>query len=60
MGGGNVLGGQALQREQELLKDRALRFGKTWEVAAWEIAHLGRWHYKKYHWEVAAWAGAEA
>ena len=26
--------------------------GQTWEVAAWEIAHLGSCHLRKYPWEV--------
>ena len=26
-----------------------------WEVAAWEIAHLGSCHFGKYPWEVATW-----
>ena len=34
---------------------RALRLGQTWEVAAWEIAHLGSCHLGKYRWEVATW-----
>ena len=29
-----------------------------WEVAAWEIAHLGSCHLEKYPWEVAAWEKA--
>jgi len=32
---------------------RALRLGQTWQVAAWEIAHLG-----EYPWEVAVWENA--
>ena len=31
-------------------RGRALRLGQTWEVAAWEIAHLGN-----IPWEVATW-----
>ena len=27
--------------------------GQTWEVAVWEIAHLGSCHLRKYPWEVA-------
>ena len=30
---------------------RALQLGETWEVAAWEIAHLGSFHLGKYSWE---------
>ena len=29
-----------------------------WEVAAWEIAHLGSCHLGKYPWEVNAWEKA--
>mgnify|MGYP000929313377 CR=1 FL=1 len=36
-------------------KGRPLRLGQTWEVAAWEIAHLGSCHLGKYPWEVATW-----
>jgi len=28
---------------------------QIWEVAAWEITHLGSCHLGKYPWEVAAW-----
>ena len=34
---------------------RALRLGQTWEVASWEILHLGSCHLGKYPWEVAGW-----
>ena len=29
-----------------------------WEVAAWEIAHLGSCHLGKYTWELATWENA--
>ena len=32
---------------------RALRLGQTWEVAVWEIAHLGSCYLGKYPWYVA-------
>jgi len=34
---------------------QALRLGQTWEVAAWEIPHLGSCHLGKYPWEVDTW-----
>jgi len=39
---------------------RKLLLGKMyiWEVAAWEIPHLGSCHLGKYPWEVAAWEKA--
>ena len=39
-------------------KGQVLRLGRTWEVAAWEIAQLGSCHLGKYSWEVAAWENA--
>jgi len=33
---------------------RALRLGQVWNVAVWEIAHLGSCHLGKYAWEVAS------
>ena len=39
---------------QDGLGGRALRLVQTWEVAAWEIAHLGICPLGKYPWEVAA------
>ena len=36
-------------------RDRTLRLGHTWEVAAWKIEHLGSYHLRKYPWEVATW-----
>ena len=32
-----------------------MRLGQTWEVAAWEIAHLGSCHLGKYPCEVTTW-----
>ena len=37
---------------------RALRLEQTWEVATWEIAHLGCCHLGKYPWKVATWENA--
>ena len=37
------------------LGGRALYLGQTWEVAAWEIAHLGSNRLGKYPWEVVTW-----
>ena len=34
---------------------RLLRLGQPWEVATWEIAHLGSCNLGKYPWEVATW-----
>ena len=34
---------------------QALRLGLTWEVAAWETAHMGSCHLVNYPWEVAIW-----
>ena len=34
---------------------RSLRLGQTWEVAVWEIPHLGSCHLGKYPWQVAIW-----
>ena len=34
---------------------RALRLGLNWEVAAWEIAHLGSFHLGNYPYEVTIW-----
>ena len=39
------LEGRTLRIEQAW--GRALRLGQTWEVAAWEIAHLGSCHVGK-------------
>ena len=45
-------GGRVLRLKQT--GGRAPLLGQTWEVAAWEFAHLGSFHLGKYSWEVAA------
>ena len=42
-------------RRHMLQWGRSLRQGQTWEVAAWEIGHLGSCYLGKYPWEVATW-----
>ena len=58
MGGGRTLrlgwdSGRAPRLELE--GGRVLRLGQIWEVAAWEIAHLGSCQLGKYPCEVATW-----
>ena len=45
-------------RRRRLQWGQARRLGRTWEVAAWEIAHLGSCHLGKYPWKVNAWEKA--
>ena len=48
--------GRVLRLEKN--RGRALWQGRTWEVTAWRVAHLGSCHSGKYPWKVAAWENA--
>ena len=52
------MGGLALRLEKA--GGRALRLGLTWEVAAWEIAHMKSCHLVKNTLKVAPWENTKS